>query len=59
MAKESKKVKIIRSVALPRDLNTKLVAAARREDRSISYMIVRAVREMVGRGTENVRPKHS
>jgi predicted transcriptional regulator len=43
------KDRIIRSVVMPPDLDRELQAMADREDRSLSNMIMRAVREMVDR----------
>jgi predicted transcriptional regulator len=41
--------RIIRSVVVPPDVDRKLLALAKKEDRSLSWMIVRAIREMLDR----------
>ena len=40
---------VTRSVVLPRELDEKLLRVAEREDRTLSYVIMRACRELVER----------
>jgi len=41
--------RLIRSFAMPPELDAKLQAMAEKEDRSLSWLIVKAIREMIER----------